>query len=83
MAKGDNNKDDKTKTLAIPMLLDISKTFLLSKFCVVRSKYSALTPLKSPVLDKHFCVMGNKAGEWRARHIAQSRAGSGGQWMSR
>ena len=44
MAKGDNNKDDKTKTLAIPMLLDISKTFLLSKFCVVRSKYSALTP---------------------------------------
>ena len=37
MARGDNNKDDKTKTLAIPILLDISKTFLLSKFCVVET----------------------------------------------
>ena len=35
MAKGDNNKDDKAKTLAIPILLDISKTFLLSKCCVM------------------------------------------------
>ena len=40
MAKGDNNKDDMTKTLAIPILLDISKTFLLSKFCVVSAIYS-------------------------------------------
>ena len=42
--KGDNNKDDKAKTLAIPILLDISKTFLLSKFCVVRSKYRQPAP---------------------------------------
>jgi len=35
MAKGDNNKDDKTKALAIPILLDILKTFLLGKCCLV------------------------------------------------
>ena len=40
MARGDNNKDDMTKTLAIPILLDISRTFLLSKFCVVSAIYS-------------------------------------------
>ena len=39
MARGDNNKDDKTKTLAKPILLDISKTFLLSKFYVMHAKY--------------------------------------------
>lgn len=60
MAKGDNNKDDKAKTLAIPILLDISKTFLLSKFCVVRSKYRQPPPRKSPALDKDFCVLSNK-----------------------
>lgn len=67
MAKGDNNKDDITKTLAIPILLDISKTFLLSKFCVVRSKYSPSAYRKSPALDKDFCVLGNKVGEGRVR----------------
>ena len=40
MAIGDNNKDDKKKTLAIPIQLDISKTYLLSKFCVVSAIYS-------------------------------------------
>ena len=40
MTKGVKNKDDMTKTLAIPILLDISKTFLLSKFCVVSAIYS-------------------------------------------
>lgn len=32
MAKGDNNRDDRTKTLAIPILLDMFETtFLLGK----------------------------------------------------
>ena len=35
---GDRNKEDKTKALAIPILLDIFKTFLLGKCCLVRAK---------------------------------------------
>jgi hypothetical protein len=36
MATGDMNKADKTKALAIPIVLDIFKTFLLGKCCLVR-----------------------------------------------
>ena len=69
MARGDNNKDDKTKTLAIPILLDISKTFLRCKFCLVRSKYSYWAGRKRAGEYKDLCVLGNKCLEVRARAI--------------
>jgi hypothetical protein len=42
MANEDTNKEDKTKALAIPILLDIFKTFLLGKCCLVRAKIRML-----------------------------------------
>ena len=42
IANGDRNKEDKTKALAIPILLDIFKTFLLGKCCLVRAKIRIL-----------------------------------------
>ena len=33
MARGDNNRDDRTKTLAIPILLDMFKTTFLRGKC--------------------------------------------------
>ena len=62
MAKGDNNKDDKTKTLAIPILVDISKTFLLSKCCVKALIYSACRTRNRADSYKDCCVLSNKAG---------------------
>jgi len=38
MANGDRNNEDKTKALAIPIVLDIFKTFLLGKCCLVRQR---------------------------------------------
>ena len=60
MARGDNNKDDKTKTLAIPILVDISKTFLLSKCCVMALIYSADSRRNRAYSYKDCCVLGNK-----------------------
>jgi hypothetical protein len=46
MANGDTNKEDKTKALAIPILLDIFKTFLLGKCYLVRAKIRILSAEK-------------------------------------
>ncbi len=71
IAKGDRNKEDKTKALAIPILLDIFKTFLLGKCCLVRAKIRIWGEgkksgfMKGLLQQKQRSIVGSTHSLWR------------------